>query len=184
MTIQPFEVTDGVALAPLVDLQTEREVTRLLYLEAELLDQTRYVDWFNTCIAEGLEYLVPVRTTRERKAAGSEFAKDSFHMRETYNTMKARVNRLLTEHAWAEDPASRTRRVVTNIRIEEGTAGALVVKSYLLLYRSQWDRIEYDLLVAERVDRVIQVDGQWRIAKREVFFTHTILGTPNLGVFL
>lgn len=184
MTIEFFEVTDGLALSPLVDLQTEREITQLLYTEAELLDHTRYMDWFNTCLAEGLEYLVPVRTTRERKAGASEFATDSYHMRETYNTMKARVNRLLTDHAWAEDPASRTRRVVTNIRITETGADELLVKSYLLLYRSQWDRVQYDMLVAERVDKVIKVGDRWKIARREVFFTHTILGTPNLGVFL
>ncbi|MEU1692612.1 aromatic-ring-hydroxylating dioxygenase subunit beta [Streptomyces sp. NPDC005774] len=182
--MQSFEVTTGVTLPPLVGLQTEREVTRLLYTEAELLDQTRYVDWFNTCLAEGLEYLVPVRTTRERKPGASEFATDSYHMRETYNTMKARVNRLLTEHAWAEDPASRTRRVVSNIRIEETGPDELLVKSYLNLYRSQWDTADYDLLVAERVDTVKKVAGQWKIARREVFFTHTVLGTPNLGVFL
>lgn len=184
MIIQPFEITTGVTLPPLVDLDTEREITRLLYLEAELLDQTRYVDWFNTCLAEGLEYLVPVRTTRERKAGRSEFATDSFHMRETYNTIKARVLRLLTEHAWAEDPASRTRRIVTNIRVEETGQDELLVKSYLALYRSQWDTIKYDLIMAERVDKVIKVDGQWRIIRREVFLTHTILGTPNLAVFL
>ena len=184
MTIQSFEVTDGTVLPALVDLQTEREITQLLHIEAELLDQTRYVDWFNTCLAEGLEYLVPVRTTRERKPGASEFATDSFHMRETYNTMKARVNRLLTAHAWAEDPASRTRRVVSNIRIEETGTDELLVKSYLLLYRSQWDRVKYDLIVAERVDKVIKVGGRWKIARREVFLTHTIIDTPNLGVFL
>lgn len=180
----PFEITDGVTLPPLVDLQIEREITQLLYAEAEFLDQTRYVDWFTTCIGEGLEYLVPVRTTRERKPGASEFATDSFHMRETYNTMKARVNRLLTEHAWAEDPASRTRRVVSNIRIIETATEEYEVKSYLNLYRSQWDRVEYDLLVAERVDRIVKQGGGYKIVRREVFFTHTILGTPNLGVFL
>jgi 3-phenylpropionate/cinnamic acid dioxygenase small subunit len=182
--MQSFEVTAGLTLPPLVDLETEREVTRLLYTEAELLDQTRYVDWFNTCIAEDLEYLVPVRTTRERKPGASEFAADAYHMRETYNTMMARVNRLLTEHAWAEDPASRTRRVVSNVRIAQGEDDRLAVKSYLTLYRSQWDTADYDLLVAERVDAMTHHTGQWRISRREVYFTHTVLGTPNLGVFL
>ncbi|MFJ9381819.1 aromatic-ring-hydroxylating dioxygenase subunit beta [Streptomyces sp. NPDC101455] len=184
MSVQPFEVTQGIALPPLVDLQTEREVTQLLHIEAELLDQTRYVDWFNTCIAEDLEYLVPIRTTRERKPGASEFATDSYHMRDTYNTMKSRVLRLLTEHAWAEDPASRTRRVVSNIRVEQLGVDEVLAKSYLTLYRSQWDTVDYDLILAERVDNLRKTDGRWRLTRREVFFSHTVLGTANLGVFL
>jgi len=172
------------AIPPLVDVQTEREITQLLYIEAELLDQTRYQEWYDTVFAEDLEYIAPTRSTRERKPGGSEYHVESYHFRDLHSTLALRVNRMYTGHAWAEDPASRTRRLVTNIRIEDRGDGKFLVKSYLLLYRSQWGTSSYDLIVAERYDTLSKASGQWRISRREVYLTHTVLGTPNLGVFL
>ena len=180
MTTQSITST----IPPLTDLQVEREVTQFLYLEAEYLDETRYLDWYNTFLSSDLEYVVPTRTTRERKPGGSEFHDVSHHWRDTHGSMLVRVNRLLTDHAWAEDPASRTKRVVTNIRVQELGPGEVFARSYLTLYRSQWDTTGYDLIMAERQDNLRKEDGQWRLTRRRVLLAHTVLGTPNLGVFL
>ena len=53
-----------------------------------------------------------------------------------------------------------------------------------MLYRSQGDTAHHDLLVAERQDVLRLEDGDWRLLRRVVLLDHTILGTPNLGVFL
>jgi 3-phenylpropionate/cinnamic acid dioxygenase small subunit len=105
-------------------------------------------------------------------------------MKDTYRSIGIRVNRLLTEHAWAEDPPSRTRRLVSNVRVRELSPGEAEVKSYLMLHRSQWDTTGYDLLVAERQDVLRLELGQWRLLRRLVLLNHTVLGTPNLGIFL
>jgi 3-phenylpropionate/cinnamic acid dioxygenase small subunit len=173
--------TSGLELC---SAELERACAQFLYREAELLDETKYEDWFNTCLSGDLQYLIPTRTTRERAPDVSEFSDVSFHMKDTYGSMRLRVNRLLTEHAWAEDPASRTRRLVTNIRVREVTAGEAEVRSYLMLYRSQWDTVDHDLIVAERQDVLRQESGQWRLARRVVLLAHTIVGTSNLGLFL
>lgn len=164
--------------------ETERACTRFLIREAELLDENRYSEWFAACVSEDLWYRVPIRTTRERASGISEFSEEGFHMNETHATMKVRVDRLATEHAWAEDPPSRTRRLVTNVRVRELSAEEVEVKSYLTVYRSQWDTVTYDLIVADRHDRLRLEAGQWRLARRVVLLNHTVLGTPNLGLFL
>ncbi|MGW0949074.1 aromatic-ring-hydroxylating dioxygenase subunit beta [Streptomyces sp. NPDC002623] len=169
---------------PLVGAELERSCTQFLYREAELLDEADYTGWADTCLSEELEYLIPIRTTRERAAGVSEFSREAFHMKDTYASMRVRVDRLLTEHAWAEDPPSRTRRVVTNVRVRELGPGEVEVKSYLTLHRSQWDTTDYDLLLAERRDILRSDAGGWRLRRREVLLNHTILGTANLGVFL
>jgi 3-phenylpropionate/cinnamic acid dioxygenase small subunit len=166
------------------DAELERACAQFLYREAELLDNTDYTGWLESCLSEDLEYRIPIRTTRVRTPGGSEFSETGFHMTDTYVTIRTRVKRLLTEHAWAEDPPSRTRRVVTNIRVRELGSGEAEVKSYLTLYRSQWDTVNYDLIVGERQD-VLGVDaGGWRLRRRLVLLDHTILGTANLGIFL
>lgn len=165
-------------------IELERACTHFLYREAELLDENRYLEWFETCIAGDLSYTVPTRTTRERASGIPEFSTESFHLHETFETMEVRVKRLLTEHAWAEDPPSRTRRLVTNIRVREMPGDEADVKSYLSLYRSQWDTEKYDLIVADRHDRLRFESGHWRLVQRLVLLNHTVLGTPNLGLFL
>ncbi|MEU1272610.1 3-phenylpropionate/cinnamic acid dioxygenase subunit beta [Streptomyces sp. NPDC005799] len=169
---------------PLAGAELERACTHFLYREAELLDAADYTGWIDTCVSQDLEYLVPIRTTRERAAGVSEFSREAFHMRDTFWSIRLRVDRLLTEHAWAEDPPSRTRRVVTNVRVRELGPGEVEVKSYLMLHRSQWDTADYDLLVADRHDVLRSEAGEWRLRRREVLLNHTILGTANLGVFL
>ena len=67
--------------------------------------------------------------------------------------------------------------------MRERSADEAEVKSYLMLYRSQGDTADYDLLVAERQD-VLRMEGEWRLLQRLVLLDHTVLGTPNLGIFL
>ncbi|MFD5537366.1 aromatic-ring-hydroxylating dioxygenase subunit beta [Streptomyces sp. NPDC127079] len=168
----------------LVAAELERACVQFLYREAELLDEADYTGWFDTCLSEDLEYLIPIRTTRERSSGVSEFSRQAYHMKDTYASLRLRVDRLLTEHAWAEDPPSRTRRVVTNVRVRELGPDEVEVKSYLTLHRSQWDTVDYDLLVAERQDVLRSEADEWRLRRREVLLNHTILGTANLGIFL
>jgi 3-phenylpropionate/cinnamic acid dioxygenase small subunit len=106
-------------------------------------------------------------------------------MKEDWGSLETRVARLDTEYAWAEDPPSRTRRCVTNVRIAAGdTEDEARVKSNLLLFRSRFDSTSYQLFFAERRDVLRKVDERWKLRKRVVLLDHTTLGTHNLGVFL
>lgn len=165
-------------------VEAQQRCERFLFREAELLDDGRYLDWFTTCLAEDLQYAMPIRTTRERAAEQSEYSSIGFHMIDTHGTMRLRVDRLLTEHAWAEDPASRTSRLVTNVRVRELGEGRYAVRSKLTVYRSQWDTTGYDLIVAERQDLLSEGPGELLLHRRSVLLAHTILDTPNLGIFL
>ena len=49
--------------------------------------------------------------------------------------LRARVNRLNGRHAHREYPWSRTRRFVSNVRVEETDDGELSVSSNVLVYR-------------------------------------------------
>lgn len=165
-------------------LELERACTQFLFREAELLDGRQYSEWLETCLCKDLEYLVPIRVTREQAEGLSDFSQNGFHIKDTYASMELRVERLLTEHAWAEDPPSRTERLVTNVRVREQSAEEAQVRSNLMLYRSQGDTINYDLIVGERQDILRLEDGEWRLRRRLVLLKPTILGTANLGVFL
>src|SRR5260370_20415623 len=56
---------------------------------------------------------------------------------ETKETLSARVARLDTGMAWAEDPPSRTRHMINNIQIEPGDADSEIrVYSHYIAYPS------------------------------------------------
>lgn len=160
-----------------------REVCELLYEEAELLDDGKFEEWLELLTGD-IVYEMPVRVTRE-KGAGQGFVDDVKHFEENRFSLEQRVHRLDTEYAWAEDPPSRTRHFVTNIRpLPSDEQDEVVIRSYLLLYRTRGDTPDYDILSAERKDVLRSVGGSWKIARRTIFVDQTTLDINNLSVFL
>lgn len=157
------------------------EVVDFLHDEAALLDDRRHDEWLET-LTDDIHYHVPVRLTTAHTLATSTSA--MAHFDEDLYSLRKRVERFKTEHAWAEDPPSRTRRFVTNIRCWEASPHEMVVESSLLLFRSRGDTHDHDLLSGRRRDRVRAVDGGLRLASRLVWLDESVLRTQNLAVFL
>jgi len=151
--------------------------------EAEALDQNRHRDWL-TMLHPEIDYRVPIRVTRER-AAGPGFSREGYHLFENLDSLTTRVDRLATDYAWAEDPPSRTRRLLTNFRVYaiEGSED-LRVRANLLVYRERLDEPHPQLLSAEREDDLREEGGGLRLVRRLVLLDHAMLMTPNLGIFL
>jgi 3-phenylpropionate/cinnamic acid dioxygenase small subunit len=150
--------------------------------EAEALDQNRLDDWLAMLHPE-IDYRAPIRVTRER-TKGLGFSEQGFHFFENHDSLTTRIDRLATDYAWAEDPPSRTRRFVSNFRVASLEGGDLRVRSNLLLYRERLDETHPQLLVGEREDDLRALDGELRLVRRLVLLDHSILMTPNLGIFL
>ena len=164
--------------------ETYWEVYSFLMHEAQLLDEHREREWLDSCCAGDILYLMPVRETRER-GAGDGFSGEMYYFEEDRGSLELRVRRLETEYAWAEDPPSRTRHFVTNVRVEPGDSeDELFVRSNLLLYRSQGTDRHYDTVSAERRDVLRREEDGMRLARREILLDHSVLTMHNLSVFL
>jgi 3-phenylpropionate/cinnamic acid dioxygenase small subunit len=154
-----------------------------LFLEAELLDDRRHREWL-ALLTPDVRYRAPVRITTAHSLEGSALA-DMAHFDEDHYSLTKRVERLETEHAWAEDPPSRTRRHISNVRCWEGDApGEILVRSSLLLFRSRGDVQPPDLLSARRTDLLRDEGDGLRLARREILLDESVLRTQNLAVFL
>ena len=93
------------------------EALDFLYTEAELLDDNRLVEWL-ALLADDLSYRMPVRVTRQR-GDGGDFAQGVAFFDDDLPTLTLRVRRLTkSPNAHAEMPATRSRRFVTNVRVE------------------------------------------------------------------
>ena len=173
-----------------------REVEQFLYREARLLDERRLHEWVEL-FTEDVRYWMPMRSNRypaESKAIGlldqtqttgaaQEPEEELALLDETQATLRARIARLDTGMAWAEDPPSRTRHMISNIEVEEGdTASELKVYSNYLVYRTRGE-IEQDFYIGRREDVLRRVDGTWKIARRKIILDQNVLLAKNVSIF-
>ncbi|CAM3483567.1 aromatic-ring-hydroxylating dioxygenase subunit beta [Hydrogenibacillus schlegelii] len=156
------------------------EILNFLHHEAHLLDAGKFNAWLEL-LTDDIRYRVPVRVTREREH-GPGIIDHMSHYEEDRYSLEMRIKRLETEAAWAEDPPSRTRHFVTNVRVEPIDDRHVRVYSNLLLFRSRGDSPNFDLLSAERVDVLRRTDGGWKLAAREVVLDVSTVPTHNLAI--
>jgi 3-phenylpropionate/cinnamic acid dioxygenase small subunit len=177
-TASAAPVTTGLERASVDD---HYRVNAFLVDEAETLDRAGYRDWLDF-LTEDISYRMPVRVTAAHSLADS-FLDGMDHFSEDRYSLVKRVERFETDHAWTEDPPSRTRRFVTNVRVWYD-GDEVVAKSYLLLFRSRGDTRQPDWVSAERIDRLRRTDGGFQIAARFIAVDESVLRTQNLAVFL
>ncbi len=164
-----------------------QQVHQFLVDEAYLLDGQQYELWLDT-LTDDVRYVMPVRVTTARGAGfdtspgrGPGMA----HFDEDKYSLSQRVARMGTEHAWAEDPPSRLRHFITNVRTFECDDDEhLLVESAELLFRSRGDVSESALMSCGREDLLRRCGGRWKLARRNIIADESVLRMQNLAVFL
>lgn len=157
-------------------------IALFLYLEARALDRRDFVTW-KAMLAEDITYRMPIRVTKDRQHDGID--QGMLHFDDDYISLSSRLSRLDLKSAWAEEPPSRTRRMVTNILVSPTDRdNEFAVYSYLHLLRSRGDETEMSHLSCERRDRIRFVGDECKIFKRDIIMDQSVLGMPNLAVFL
>jgi biphenyl 2,3-dioxygenase beta subunit len=162
------------------------EVEEFLYREAELLDDRRFREWLDL-FTDDAQYWMPVRDNRLQLPA--EVTNElsgrggNFYFDDTKKTLRIRVERLYTGAAWAELPPSRTRHLISNIRIKRESGSEVEVHSNFLVYRTRLEH-DRDIFVGTRRDILRRVDGQFKIAQRTIVLDQAILDAKNISVFL
>lgn len=164
-------------------LRSRLECEQFLIKEAALLDDQQLHAWLEL-LTDDIEYRMPRRVTRERGADQSETSEEGFLYREDRGTLETRVERYDREYAWAENPPTRTRRIVGNVRAEPTGESELAVQSNVILYRNFDDERDHDLLAYERDDTLRRTDDGLRLADRTILLDQSVLGTKSLSIFL
>jgi 3-phenylpropionate/cinnamic acid dioxygenase small subunit len=166
----------------LVDERVEAEARWFLNREAELLDKRDLHAWLGV-LSASIRYRVPVRTTRDNKD-GAGFSRSAFFLDEDYASLKTRVLRLDSEFAWSENPATRTRRLVGNIRVRSASPDSIELASNLAVFCYRGDTGAPNMLTAEREDVLVKEQEAWKLAGRLVLLDTTVLGMESLSIFL
>jgi p-cumate 2,3-dioxygenase beta subunit len=157
-------------------LVTREQVEDFLYAEAALLDAWRLDEWL-ALLTEDATYRVPSNDRPD-----SDPASALFMIADDIRRLRARVVRLKDPHAHAEFPPSRTRRMISNVRITERSASQLKVEANFVVYRFRRDdKREY----VGRYRYILKIhDGQLRIRSREAILDPMELGELGTVSFI
>lgn len=164
-------------------LVRQYEVERFYYDEAALLDAHRYREWL-ALFSDDARYFMPIRRTRMQRELDKEFTQpgEMAFFDDNKTLLASRVAKLETGRSWSEDPPSRTRHLITNIRVVRDDGRELEVESNFHVYRTRLNSQE-DSWIGSRRDILRRVAGSFQIADRKIFLEQTVLLSRNLSNF-
>ena len=148
---------------------TRQQVEEFLYEEAALLDAWRLDDWLEL-LTDDAVYEVP---SNDRPEADSK--NTLFIIADDIRRIRARVTRLKDKSAHAEYPPSRTRRMISNVRITERNGATLKVEANFTVHRFR--RNEGIRAFIGHYRYVLRVDdSRLKIARRDAVIDSMELG--------
>jgi 3-phenylpropionate/cinnamic acid dioxygenase small subunit len=155
------------------------------YLEADMLDDRRLREWLEL-MDDDVHYWMPVRHNPLGRPEDIEDElskeRDAYYFSDTKKTLKIRVERVYAKNAWAEMPPSRTRHLISNIRVKNDDGTVIDVHCNFMCYRTRMEA-DADLFVGTRHDLLRRVDGGFKIARRKIILDQATLKAKNISVF-
>ncbi len=135
------------------------EAEDLLYREARLLDDLRYQDWL-AMLDENATYWIPCN------GEGKDPNREISLVFDDRKRLTDRIGRLESGLAHAQNPPSKTKRLVSNVQIENATEDAATVLSGLILYELR--RGKERIFAGRYEHRLRLINGTWKIASKKV----------------
>ena len=137
---------------------TRQEIEDFLYEEAALLDEWRLQEWLEL-LTEDAAYYIPSTDLPDGDHRTTLFlvADDAVRLR-------SRVKQLLGKSAHAETPRSRTRRLLSNVRIRKVEGNSITVTANFVVYRLRVEQM--DTYVGRYEYILVQQHGSLKIRER------------------
>ncbi|MEV8511553.1 aromatic-ring-hydroxylating dioxygenase subunit beta [Dactylosporangium sp. NPDC051484] len=142
------------------------QVEDFLYEEADILDAWRYDDWL-ALFAQGARYEIPTTDY-----AGWSLHESGSFVDDDYDLLLARVKRLKSRKAHAENPHSRTHRLISNVRAFAHEDKLRVTASFVV-HRARDG--QFDTYVGRYEHLLLPTDDGLRFWLRRSILTHEAL---------
>ncbi len=157
------------------------EVEQFLYAEAALLDARQYREWLGL-VAEDIHYWMPIRRTVANSDLEREFTRpgEVAYFDDDRDFLEMRVKKLEAGSAWSEDPPSRSRHFVSNVRILEVAGDEITLEACFHLYRSRLES-DVDSWIGRRVDVLRRTGEGFLLARRHLFLDHSVIQSTNMS---
>ena len=138
---------------------TRSEAEDLLYREARLLDDLRHQEWL-AMLDENATYWIPCN------GEGTDPNREISLVFDDKHRLTDRIGRLQSGLAHAQNPPSKTKRLVSNVQIENATENTATILSGFILYELR--RGKERVFAGRYEHRLNLVDGTWKIASKKV----------------
>jgi p-cumate 2,3-dioxygenase beta subunit len=137
---------------------TRSQIEDFLYEEAALLDEWQLRDWLEL-LTDDVVYEVPSTDVPNGDSRSSLFI-----VADNAERLHLRVEQLLGKSAWAENPKSRTRRMISNVRIRETDGDTLKITANFVIHRMRSGHI--DTYIGRYEHTLVQHNGSLKIRYR------------------
>jgi len=170
-------------------------VEQFYYREARLLDERCFQQWL-ALLDEAIEYSMPTRyvpqpdpdlrdteafLSIDRELERFNGGKGSPLRQDGYLQALVRTIRPYKTNAWAESPAPRTRRCISNVEVEPLEEDVYrTYSNFQMFYSHNGD--DNHTYTGGRRDILKDVDGQFKILKREIIIDWDIITGPTLAL--
>lgn len=126
----------GILPRTAAEMELQREVEQLLYMQAELLDGKHWQAWIDLFDEQGV-YWMPVTPEQvEWEGSPSIFAEDKL-------LMEIRKGRVSHPNAWSQAPMWETNHVVSHVVLESTGGGEIHVRSRFHMMELRRDTVRH-----------------------------------------
>ncbi|HKA56259.1 MAG TPA: aromatic-ring-hydroxylating dioxygenase subunit beta [Candidatus Binatia bacterium] len=147
------------------------QIENFLYREARLMDEHAYDEWLSLW-AEDMLYWVP---------CNEDDIDPQRHVSIIYDDrplLEDRIERLKSGAAYAQEPKSRLRRVISNVEIEEGENGEVTTYSNFNL--TELRRGKQDTFAGRTIHKLRPQGSGFKIAYKKVLLVNNDEVIDNL----
>jgi 3-phenylpropionate/cinnamic acid dioxygenase small subunit len=145
-------------------------IEEFLYFEAKLIDEHRYDEWLELWTEDGL-YWVPCNSD------DADPARQAMIIYDNRSRLGDRIYRLTSGSAWAQQPRSRTRRLISNVEVREN-GDAYAVESNCLI--AELRRSRQDIFAARILHTLRPAGDSFHIALKKVLLLNNDDPIDNL----
>lgn len=155
----------------------EKALTRFIYLEARLADESRYSDW-EALWDDDAVYWVP--------RGDGEFDPERHvsHIFDNRKRIATRVRLLNTGYRYSQVPASPMRRLISNVEIDAIDDGFEIASNFMLLEQNVQSHHRQQIWGGRSIHRVRQADAGLRLYYKKVMLVNGDEPIPNLSFLI
>ncbi|MGA7764332.1 MAG: aromatic-ring-hydroxylating dioxygenase subunit beta [Candidatus Binataceae bacterium] len=145
-------------------------VEEFLFYEAKLIDEHLYDEWLGLWTEDGL-YWVPCNTD------DADPARQAMIIYDNRARLGERIYRLTSGAAWAQQPRSRTRRLISNVEVRQNEGGYMVESNCII---AELRRSKQDIFAARMLHTLRPVGESFQIALKKVLLLNNDEPIDNL----
>jgi p-cumate 2,3-dioxygenase subunit beta len=159
---------------------TRAEAEDFLFHEAELLDDWRLPEWAEL-YTEDAVYEVTSPTNLD--PVNADAANSLFLISDRIDRIRGRANRLMKKTAHAEYPRSKTRHMVSNVRVVSATDDQVLLRTNFAVFRTKEDNAS--IFMGEAHHALVKQGNSLKISrKRCILDLNSLYNQGRLTIIL